>query len=272
MSVNILRDNYLVQVAFCHSSSHTFARSITNAPTYRTIMKSANSMPRRESLVHPKKIGFHQITSIFTYFVVVVFSYFSYRVTPIVNVVQTFLNEDKLYHAIVDLPENMNFLGAITTIATHPKFSVLEGIFFFLRYFDMTNSKKTNDDSFLQQILQNCWIAWIRMDHQLIVRLISMASGRMAWHFRKREVCYVANHFHTAATFVSLIGYFIKRISMERIKMNWMPCQQNIANNSIWTSPVQTTEKLHGTTSNQLSRAKFCMVRSMLALNILWKM
>lgn len=43
------------------------------------------------------------------------------------NVVQTFLNDDKLYHAIVDLPENMNFLGAITTVATHPKFPVLEG-------------------------------------------------------------------------------------------------------------------------------------------------
>lgn len=51
----------------------------------------------------------------------------SFSVTPIVNIVQTFLNEDKLYHAIVDLPETMNFLGSITTVATHPKFKVLEG-------------------------------------------------------------------------------------------------------------------------------------------------
>lgn len=46
--------------------------------------------------------------------------------TPVVNIVQTFLNEDKLYHAIVDLPETMNFLGAITTIAGHSKFNVLQ--------------------------------------------------------------------------------------------------------------------------------------------------
>lgn len=49
-----------------------------------------------------------------------------HRITPIVNIVQSFLNEDKLYHAIVDLPGTGNFLGSITTIATHPKFKVLE--------------------------------------------------------------------------------------------------------------------------------------------------
>lgn len=42
------------------------------------------------------------------------------------NIVQAFLNEDKLYHAIVDLPSNGNFLGSITTIATHPSFKILE--------------------------------------------------------------------------------------------------------------------------------------------------
>lgn len=42
------------------------------------------------------------------------------------NIVQAFLNDDRLYHAIVDLPINANFLGAITTVATHPKFKVLE--------------------------------------------------------------------------------------------------------------------------------------------------
>lgn len=68
-----------------------------------------------------------------------------FRVTPIVNVVQTFLNEDKLYNAIVDLPENMNFLGAITTVATHPKFSVLEGEIIFRSIFATISSKNTND-------------------------------------------------------------------------------------------------------------------------------
>lgn len=48
-------------------------------------------------------------------------------VTPVVNIVQTFINEDKLYHAIVDLPKSGNFLGSITTVATHPMFKVLEG-------------------------------------------------------------------------------------------------------------------------------------------------
>lgn len=43
-----------------------------------------------------------------------------------VNIVQAFLNEDKLFHAVVDLPGNANFLGTVTTIATHPKFKVLE--------------------------------------------------------------------------------------------------------------------------------------------------
>lgn len=42
------------------------------------------------------------------------------------NIVQAFLNEDKLFHAIVDLPGTGNFLGSITTIATHPQFKVLE--------------------------------------------------------------------------------------------------------------------------------------------------
>lgn len=42
------------------------------------------------------------------------------------NIVQTFLNEDKLYSAIVDLPATGNFLGSITTVATHPSFKILE--------------------------------------------------------------------------------------------------------------------------------------------------
>lgn len=47
-------------------------------------------------------------------------------ITPIVNIVQTFINEDKLFHAIADLPVSMNFIGSVMDIATHPKFKVLE--------------------------------------------------------------------------------------------------------------------------------------------------
>lgn len=52
----------------------------------------------------------------------------SYSITPIINIVQTFLNEDKLYHAIADLPDNMDFIGTVMSIATHPKFKVLESM------------------------------------------------------------------------------------------------------------------------------------------------
>lgn len=42
------------------------------------------------------------------------------------NIVQTFLNEDVLYRAVVDLPNTANFLGTITAVATHSKFKILE--------------------------------------------------------------------------------------------------------------------------------------------------
>lgn len=71
-----------------------------------------------------------------------------FSITPVVNIIQTFLNEDKLYNAVVDLPTSANFLGTITSIATHPMFNVLEGEY---RFFSRTithninirNSKKT---------------------------------------------------------------------------------------------------------------------------------
>lgn len=47
-------------------------------------------------------------------------------VTPILNIVQTFLNEPLLFDALVSLPETANFLGAVTAVATHPKFKYLE--------------------------------------------------------------------------------------------------------------------------------------------------
>ena len=42
------------------------------------------------------------------------------------NIVQTFINEDALYQAIINLPISANFLETITVVATHPKFQLLE--------------------------------------------------------------------------------------------------------------------------------------------------
>lgn len=49
-------------------------------------------------------------------------------ITPVLNIVSTFLNENNLYSSVVELPETMNFMGLVTTLALHPKFKYLEGI------------------------------------------------------------------------------------------------------------------------------------------------
>lgn len=49
------------------------------------------------------------------------------RITPLLHVVQTFLNEPALYEAITDLPENLDFLTTIITIATHSAFPAIQG-------------------------------------------------------------------------------------------------------------------------------------------------
>lgn len=46
--------------------------------------------------------------------------------TPILNIAQTFMNEKPLMDAIVNLPEDMNFIGAVTTIYTNKKFNYLQ--------------------------------------------------------------------------------------------------------------------------------------------------
>lgn len=58
----------------------------------------------------------------FLYFIIC----FCYSITPVVNIVQTFMNEDALYQAIINLPLSANFLETITAVATHPKFQLLE--------------------------------------------------------------------------------------------------------------------------------------------------
>jgi hypothetical protein len=50
----------------------------------------------------------------------------NYRVTPVLNIVQTFLNERDLYTAVVNLPNTMDFVSVVTKLATHPKFKVIE--------------------------------------------------------------------------------------------------------------------------------------------------
>lgn len=50
----------------------------------------------------------------------------NFRLTPILNIVQTFMNEPTLMAAIVDLPEERSFIGTVTTIYTHKKFKYLQ--------------------------------------------------------------------------------------------------------------------------------------------------
>lgn len=46
--------------------------------------------------------------------------------TPILNIVQTFLNEEKLYNAVIKLPVEKNFIGTVISVVTHPKFKTIE--------------------------------------------------------------------------------------------------------------------------------------------------
>lgn len=45
---------------------------------------------------------------------------------PILNIVQTFLNEPALLNAVNDLPASGNFFGAVTTVATHARFAYIQ--------------------------------------------------------------------------------------------------------------------------------------------------
>uniref|UniRef100_A0A336KWA0 CSON000491 protein n=1 Tax=Culicoides sonorensis TaxID=179676 RepID=A0A336KWA0_CULSO len=47
-------------------------------------------------------------------------------VTPVLNIVQTFLNEEKLYNAIINLPIEKNFIGTVISVVTHPQFKYIE--------------------------------------------------------------------------------------------------------------------------------------------------
>lgn len=47
-------------------------------------------------------------------------------VTPVLNIVQTFLNEKDLYELVVGLPKSMEFIPLVTKLATHSKFKYIE--------------------------------------------------------------------------------------------------------------------------------------------------
>lgn len=49
-----------------------------------------------------------------------------FSVTPVLNIVQTFLNEEKLYKAVINLPIEKNFIGTVISVVTHPQFKYIE--------------------------------------------------------------------------------------------------------------------------------------------------
>lgn len=118
------------------SSSPTFAPSRTSAcGRTRAFPKSPNFQMLREfismnylicrrltRLLNAQKQR-RRLMLIFTLFSALVFG----RITPLLHVVQTFLNEPALYEAITDLPVNLDFLTTIISIATHPAFSTIQG-------------------------------------------------------------------------------------------------------------------------------------------------
>lgn len=53
------------------------------------------------------------------------------RLKPVLNIVQTFLNEDALYKTIIELPEKANFVSSALALVSNSKFSYLESEFGF---------------------------------------------------------------------------------------------------------------------------------------------
>lgn len=62
----------------------------------------------------------------FIFLIVLSLINFHSSVTPVLNIVQTFLNDDELYEAIISLPKTMEFIPLVTKIATHSKFKYIE--------------------------------------------------------------------------------------------------------------------------------------------------
>lgn len=47
-------------------------------------------------------------------------------VTPVLNIVQIFLDTPQLYDAVIKLPQDRNFIGTVTSIVTHGRFKEIE--------------------------------------------------------------------------------------------------------------------------------------------------
>lgn len=80
----------------------------------------------------------------------------SNSVTPVLNIVQTFLNEKDLYEAVVGLPKSMEFIPLITKLATHSKFKYIECKFIscyqFKKYSNIFFYAIANADSLVKQL------------------------------------------------------------------------------------------------------------------------
>lgn len=60
---------------------------------------------------------------------------FIHRVTPLLNIMQIFINEPILMEAVTNLPKEKNFVGAVTKVYTHKKFKNLQ------HYINLMNDK-----------------------------------------------------------------------------------------------------------------------------------
>lgn len=60
-------------------------------------------------------------------FVLICICFVLFSGTPILKIVQLILNEDALYHTILNLPVQQNVLTAVGTMFTHPRFKEIEG-------------------------------------------------------------------------------------------------------------------------------------------------
>lgn len=51
---------------------------------------------------------------------------------PIIDIVQIFINEDRMFNALVELPEKANFISAVTTLVTNSHFDDIRSKYIFL--------------------------------------------------------------------------------------------------------------------------------------------
>ena len=50
---------------------------------------------------------------------------------PIIDIVQVLINEDRMFNALVELPEKANFISAVTTLVTNSHFDDIRSKFCF---------------------------------------------------------------------------------------------------------------------------------------------